>query len=451
VDLKGKRVTVVGLARSGAAAAALLLRERATVSVTDRRPAGELSQWMARFEPGAIRWFVGAHPDEAFRDADLIVLSPGVPLGSPPLQAAQARGIPIWGELELAARFVSAPIVAITGSNGKSTTTALTGEMCRGAGRRTFVGGNFGVPLSEAAQPGSAWGEIVVEVSSFQLESVVTFRPTVAALLNVTPDHLDRYPDFEAYARAKCRIFERQRGEDAAVLNADDPVCRDPAFTGRIAARRVLFSRLAEPPSDGVWVDGGAIVYRVGDRCGRILALDHLRIAGVHNVENAMAAAAVALLRGIDVAVIENVLSEFRGLEHRSEFVRELRGVTYINDSKGTNVGAAQKSIESFTRPVILIAGGVGKGADFSALRPLVARRVKKAVLIGDARPQLRRAFEGVTTVAEANGLEEAVRIASESAVPGDVVLLSPACASFDLFRDFEERGRRFKALVNAL
>ncbi|MEW6682581.1 MAG: UDP-N-acetylmuramoyl-L-alanine--D-glutamate ligase [Nitrospirota bacterium] len=451
MDLKGKRVTVVGLARSGAAAAQLLLRERAAVSVTDSRPAAELAPWTARFESGEIRWFLGAHPDEAFRDAELIVLSPGVPLTSPPLQAAQARGIPIWSELELASRFVSAPIVAITGSNGKSTTTALTGEMCQGAGRRTFVGGNIGVPLSEAVQPGSAWGEVVLEVSSFQLETVVTFRPAVAALLNVTPDHLDRYPNFEAYARAKGRIFERQRAEDAAVLNADDPVCRDPALTGKIAARRVLFSRLAEPPGDGVWVDGGNIVYRVGGRRGLVLALDRLRIAGVHNVENAMAAAAVALLRGIDAAVVGNVLAEFRGLEHRSEFVRELRGVTYINDSKGTNVGAAQKSLESFRRPVILIAGGVGKGADFSALRPLVARRVKKAVLIGEARPQLRQAFEGITTVAEADGLEEAVRIASESAVPGDVVLLSPACASFDLFRDFEERGRRFKALVNAL
>ncbi len=450
-DLKGKRVTVVGLARSGAAAAELLVREGAAVSVTDRRPATELADWMSRFGPGDIRWLLGGHPDEAFRDVDLIVLSPGVPLASSPLQAAQARGIPIWSELELASRFVTAPVVAITGSNGKSTTTALTGEMCRAAGRRTFVGGNLGVPLSEAVKPGSAWSEVVVEVSSFQLETVQTFRPAVAALLNVTPDHLDRYPDFQTYARAKCRVFERQRGEDTAVLNADDRVCRDPAFTGRIAARRVLFSRLAEPPGEAVWVDGGAIVYRLGERRGQVLALDRLRIAGVHNVENAMAAAAVALLRGIDAAVIAGVLSEFRGLEHRSEFVRELRGVTYVNDSKGTNVGAAQKSLESFTRPVILIAGGVGKGADFSALRPLVAQRVKKAVLIGNARPQLRQAFEGITTVAEADALEEAVRIASESAVPGDVVLLSPACASFDMFRDFEERGRRFKALVNAL
>ncbi len=451
MDLKGKRVTVVGLARSGAAAARLLLREGAVVSVTDRRPAAELTDWTSRFASGEVRWLLGGHPDQAFRDADLLVLSPGVPLASPPLQAAQARGIPIWSELELASRFVSAPIVAITGSNGKSTTTALTGEMCRAAGRRTFVGGNIGVPLSEAAHSGSAWSEIVVEVSSFQLETVVTFRPAVAALLNVTPDHLDRYPNVQAYAAAKRRIFERQTREDAAVLNADDPACGDPTFTRTLAARRVPFSRFTEPPSDGVWIDGGTIVYRLGERRGRLIALDHLRIVGVHNVENAMAASAVALLRGIEPRVIEHVLSEFRGLEHRSEFVRDLRGVTYINDSKGTNVGATQKSLESFTRPVVLIAGGVGKGADFSVLRPLVARRVKKAVLIGEARPQLRQAFDGVTTVVEANGLEDAVRIASESAAPGDVVLLSPACASFDLFRDFEERGRCFKALVNAL
>lgn len=451
MDLKGKRVTVVGLARSGAAAAGLLLREGAVVSVTDRKPAAELADWMTRFEPGRIRWFVGGHPDDAFRDAELIVLSPGVPLASPPLQAAQARGIPVWSELELASRFVSAPLVAITGSNGKSTTTALTGEMCRAAGRRTFVGGNLGTPLSEAVGPGSAWGEVVLEVSSFQLETVTTFRPAVAALLNVTPDHLDRYPDFRAYAAAKCRIFERQRGDDAAVLNADDPVCRDPAYTGALTARRVHFSRLAEPPGDGVWVDGGTIVSRMGERRERIMPLDRLRIAGVHNVENALAATAVALLRGIAPGPIEQALAAFPGLEHRLEFVRELKGVTYINDSKGTNVGAVQKSLESFTRPVVLIAGGVDKGGDFAALRPLVSRLVKKAVLIGAARPQLRRAFEGATTVAEADGLEEAVRIAADSAVPGDVVLLSPACASFDLFRDFEDRGLRFKALVHAL
>ncbi|MFZ5864134.1 MAG: UDP-N-acetylmuramoyl-L-alanine--D-glutamate ligase [Nitrospirota bacterium] len=451
MDLKGNRVTVVGLARSGAAAVRLLLRERAVVSVTDRRPAGELTEWTAGFALGEVAWFLGGHPDEAFRGAGLIVLSPGVPLASPPLQAARARGVPIWSELELASRFVSAPISAITGSNGKSTTTALAGEMCAAAGRRTFVGGNYGVPLSEATVPGAAWGEIVAEVSSFQLETVATFHPSVAALLNVTPDHLDRYPDFGSYAAAKWRIFERQTSEDAAVLNADDPACMDPGFTAKLAARRVCFSRRTAPAGDAVWVDAGEIVYRLGERSGRVLAIDRLRIVGVHNVENALAATAIALLRGVDPAVIAGVLSEFRGLEHRMEFVRELRDVRYINDSKGTNVGAVQKSIESLTSPVILIAGGVAKGADFSALRPLVARRVKKAVLLGQARPELRQAFEGVTTIAEASGMEEAVRIASESAVPGDVVLLSPACASFDLFRDFEDRGRRFKTLVHAL
>lgn len=451
MELNGKRVTVVGLARSGAAAARLLLRERAVVSVTDRKPAGELTEWTSQFEPDQIRWFLGGHPDDAFLGADLIVLSPGVSVSSPPLRAARARGIPIWSELELASRFVSAPIVAITGSNGKSTTTMLVGEMCRAAGRRTFVGGNLGVPLSEAAAPGAGWGEIVVEVSSFQLETVVGFHPAVAALLNVTPDHLDRYPDMGAYTAAKLRIFERQSRDDAAVLNADDPICRDSGLTAGIAARRIWFSRRGEPSGEAVWIEDGAIAYRLGEQQGRVLALDRLRIAGVHNVENALASTAIALRRGVEPKVIADVLAEFRGLEHRLEFVREVRGVTYINDSKGTNVGAVQKSLESFTRRVILIAGGVDKGADFSALRPLVKRHVKKAVLIGQARPQLRRAFEGVTAVAEAEGLEEAVRIAAESAAPGEVVLLSPACASFDLFRDFEDRGRRFKALVNAL
>ena len=451
MDLKGKRVTVVGLARSGAAAIELLLREQAVVAVTDRKPAAELGEWTARFAPGTVRWFLGGHPDEAFRGAELIVLSPGVPAAIEPLRAARSRGVPVWSEIELAARRLAAPITAITGSNGKSTTTALTGAILRAAGRRTFVGGNLGVPLSDATTPGAAWDEVVVEVSSFQLETVETFRPAVAALLNITPDHLDRYPDPAAYAAAKFRLFERQRREDAAVLNADDPACRDAARLGGIAARRVWFSRLAPQPGDAVWVEGGAIVSRLADRRGDICPVERLRIAGVHNLENALAASAIALLRGVEPAIIARALGEFEGLEHRLEFVRELRGVTYINDSKGTNVGAVQKSLEGFSRPVILIAGGVAKGADFTALRPAVERRVKRAVLIGQARPQMRKALEGATTVTEADDLREAVRLAAESAAPGDVVLLSPACASFDLFKDFEDRGRQFKALVRAI
>lgn len=444
-------MTVVGLARSGAAAAELLIREHAIVSVTDRKPEAELFEWTARFAPGAVRWWLGGRPDDAFRDVELIVLSPGVPAAIAPLAEARSRGIPIWSEIELAARHLDVPMVAITGSNGKSTTAALVGAMFRQAGRQTFVGGNFGVPLSEATRPGSAWGEVVVEVSSFQLETVDTFRPRVAALLNVTPDHMDRYPNPAAYAAAKFRIFERQGIEDAAVLNADDPVCQDPAFVSALRARRIEFSRLKPPLSDGVWVDGGTIVYRLGERRGEICAVERIRIGGIHNLENALAASAVALLRGVEPPVIARTLAEFQGLEHRLEFVRELRGVAYINDSKGTNVGAVQKSLEGFSRPVILIAGGVDKGADFAALRPVVRRRVKKAVLIGQARPQLHRALEGVTTIAEANGLEEAVRVAAESAMPGDVVLLSPACASFDLFKNFEDRGGQFKAIVKGL
>jgi UDP-N-acetylmuramoylalanine--D-glutamate ligase len=439
------------MARSGAAAVELLLREQARVSVTDCQPAAALTPWTERLAPEPVRWFLGGHPEEAFRDADLIVLSPGVRTALAPVQAARARGVPVWSELELAARRLETPIVAITGSNGKSTTTALVGEIFRAAGRRTFVGGNYGVPLSEATRPGSGWGEIVAEVSSFQLETVETFRPGVAALLNVSPDHLDRYPDVRAYAAAKFRVFAQQHAEDAAVLNADDPICRDPAFVSGLSARRIEFSRQTILSGEGVWVERGTIVYRIGDQRGVIGAAERLRVAGLHNLENALAAAAIALLRGVAPAVIAQTFAEFRGLEHRLEFVREIRGVTYINDSKGTNVGAVQKSLEGFSRPVILIAGGVDKGADFQPLRPVVQRHVKKVVLIGQARPLLRRVFEGVTTVTEADGLEEAVRVASESAVAGDVVLLSPACASFDLFKDFEDRGRRFKALVESL
>lgn len=448
---RGKRVTVVGLARSGAAAAELLLREGAAVSVTDRRAATELAAWTGRFAPGSIRWFLGGHPDEAFQGADLIVLSPGVSPTLSSIHDARSRGIPVWSEVELASRSLRAPLVAITGSNGKSTTTALTGAICRAAGRRTFVGGNLGVPLCEAAAPDAAWDEVVAEISSFQLETIETFRPAVAALLNVTPDHLDRYPDVAAYAAAKFRIFECQRAEDAAVVNADDAIGMTPSRLSRIGSRRVEFSRLKAPSGDGVWVADREIRYRIDGRAGVICGVDRIRIAGVHNLENALAAAAIALLRGIAAETVARVLSEFPGLEHRLEFVREKGGVTYINDSKGTNVGAVLKSLEGFERPVILIAGGVAKGADFSALRPMVGRRVKQTIVIGEARSALRKALEGVTAVAEADGLAEAVRMAAGSAVAGDTVLLSPACASFDLFKDFEDRGRQFKALVQAL
>jgi UDP-N-acetylmuramoylalanine--D-glutamate ligase len=442
-DFSNKRVTVVGMARSGIAAARALHALGARVTITDRKPLHQLAEQVRRLGTNAITVEAGGHPDRLFLDTDLVVLSPGVPK-IPQVLAAQRQGVQVIGELELGWLLSDSPFVGITGTNGKSTVTTLVGLMLQRAGRKTLVAGNIGNALTEepALLRGQDW--IVVELSSFQLEDIDTFRPKVAAVLNVTQDHLDRYADLAEYGRAKERIFLNQQQDDVLVLNADDPLVR--AMARRARSRIVLFSRNER-------IDNGACVVQ-GDllHSGQhICRVDEVRIKGVHNIENALAAAAAATAAGADRASIAAVLREFPGLEHRLELVREKDGVVYINDSKGTNVGAVLKSVEGFDRPVILIAGGLDKGSDFSPLAGLFRRKVKLLILIGKAADKMAEALGGAIETVFAKTLAEAVRLGHDRASRGDVVLLSPACASFDMFRDFEDRGRQFKDAVNRL
>ena len=443
VNFRGKRVTVVGLARSGVAAARTLNALGAVVTVTDKKPADQLTAQIEALGSGAIRVEAGGHPDGIFIETDLIVLSPGVP-NIPQVLAARQRGVKVISELELAWLLSDSPFIGVTGTNGKSTVTTLAGLMLQKAGKRVLVAGNIGNALTEDIRllRGRDW--IVAELSSFQLEDIDTFRPSVAAILNVTQDHLDRYQDIAEYAAAKARIFENQTKKDVLVLNFDDPIVK--AFTKRTSAAVVPFSRM-QRFNPGMCVLNGYLEYD-GKRLCRA---GEIKIQGVHNIENAMAAAAMGLAAGADRESVAAVLREFPGLEHRLEFVREKSGVVYINDSKGTNVGAVVKSVEGFTQPVILIAGGLDKGSDFSPLYDLFRQKVKLLILIGKAADKMAQALGKATETVFATTLQEAVRLASAKAASGDVVLLSPACASFDMFKDFEDRGRQFKDAVKAL
>jgi len=465
----GKKITVVGLARSGAGAARLLADMGAVVTVTDSKTAGELTDLISTL-PASVRLCLGSHPEEIFSGADLIVVSPGVPLSIRPLADAKAGGKRIIGELELAYQIIEGvmaeekaiPFLAVTGSNGKSTTTTLLNHMMKTAGFRTLFGGNIGNALTEEIlkmnRENTIPEAVVAEISSFQLEAIETFRPHIAAILNITPDHLDRYPSMEEYANAKAAIFQNQHAPDILILNADDPETMKlygARFSeGDRCPHVYFFSRMREV--EGLFVKDGLVMVNLphheqGASNLELINVREIRIKGVHNLENAMAASAMALLAGCPIEAVRESLREFPGLEHRLELVRELDGVKYINDSKGTNVGAVIKSIESFDGPVILIAGGRDKAGDFAALRNVAAGKVKRAVLIGEAAGKIARALGDATETVMAVELKEAVMIAHASAQAGDVVLLSPACASFDMFQDFEDRGRQFKAIVMEL
>ncbi len=442
-DFQGKRVTVVGMARSGVAAARALHALGARVAITDKKPIEQLAREKKELGSGSIVVHAGGHPDRLFIDTDLIVLSPGVPK-IPQVMAARRHGVTVISELELAWLLSDSPFAGITGTNGKSTVTTLTGLMLERAKKKVLVAGNIGNALTEDPRllAGQDW--IVAELSSFQLEDIETFRPRAAAVLNVTQDHLDRYRNIAEYAGAKARIFMNQRKEDFLVLNFDDPLVKQMAK--QTEATVIPFSRLLRF-NPGACVLDGYLTFNGR----RVVAVDEIKIKGVHNIENALAAAALSLSAGADTKSVAAVLRTFPGLEHRLEFVREKDGVTYINDSKGTNVGAVLKSLEGFDRPVILIAGGYDKGSDFRPLRAPVKQRVKLLILIGAAADKMAAALGKSTETVFAKTLQEAVGLARTRAGRGDAVLLSPACASFDMFRDFEDRGRQFKEAVNAL
>jgi UDP-N-acetylmuramoylalanine--D-glutamate ligase len=460
-QLAGARVTVVGLARSGVAAARLLQEAGASVTVADRKDRGELLGVLGSLDQAVTRVVLGRDYESALDQAELVVISPGVPYRLEALERVRRRGVKVISELDLASRFLSVPILALTGTNGKSTTVTLIGKMLQESGKRVFVGGNLGTAISEAAVQSlqtmkmgrpCPYDALVVEVSSFQLETVEQFHPWIAAILNITVDHQDRYESIDEYIAAKNRIFENQTPSDYALFNLDDSKV---ALLRRSARARALgFTRTQTLPSDlagGTYFDRDRIMTTVGGQTQEICARSEIKIIGNHNVENAMVAATYALLSGCPLNVVRQVLGEFPGLEHALEVVRERRGVRFINDSKGTNVDATLKALESIDQPIWLIAGGRDKGGDFSRLASTIRRRVKRLILIGEAAPLIAKAMEGYQAVERADTLKQAIESAASAACVGEVVLLSPACASFDMFADYQDRGRQFKVLVQSL
>ncbi|ACL67232.1 UDP-N-acetylmuramoylalanine/D-glutamate ligase [Anaeromyxobacter dehalogenans 2CP-1] len=453
-DLKGTRVTVVGLAKSGVAAARLCAREGARVTVTDRRGEAELGGALAAL-PASVTRHLGGHDPADFTGAELVVASPGVPLANPEIQEARRRGVAVWGEVELAARFLGGlPIVGITGTNGKSTTTALTGALLA-RDRRTFVGGNLGTPLSELVLSGEPADAAVVELSSFQLEGIERFRARVAAVLNVTPDHLDRYPDVDAYAAAKARLFATQQPDDVAVANARDP--RALAMAGASRADLHTFGFGAPTPASArdeggePGPEGTAIWFTPRGRAPERYQLRNRALRGRHNRENAMAAVLCARLMGVPGEAVQAGLDAFPGLHHRLELVAEGRGVEWVNDSKATNVDSTFVGLAAFPSGaprVVLIMGGRGKKAPYAPLRPLFGGRVKALLTIGEDAPAIERELGDLAPTEPCGDLADAVRRAAVLSGPGDVVLLSPACASYDQFANYEERGEAFRRLA---
>ena len=447
--LAGATVSVVGLARSGVAAARLVRRLGGRVLASDAATPAALSPDARQLEREGCRLWTGGHPAEAFEHADLVVMSPGVPVTLPALEPVRARGVPIIGEMELGWLVMEADLIGITGTNGKTTTTALTGELLRRQVRPVLVAGNIGTPLCEHALDFPADGLVVAELSSFQLETTARFRPRVAAVLNITPDHLDRHGTLARYVEAKARIFANQTAADCAVLNADDSLTAELA--GQARGQVLWFSR-QRALSHGVFVRDEWIVAKLNGHVEPIGPVAEITLRGQHNVENVLAATACALWTGMGPEAIRRGIALFRGVEHRIERVREDRGVVFYNDSKGTNVASTIKALESFGEPVVLIAGGKGKGQDFAPLADAARGRVRHAVLMGVDRDKLRGPLAAAGVPSEdAGSMEEAVRRARAAAHAGDVVLLSPACASFDMFDNFEHRGHVFKAAVRAL
>jgi UDP-N-acetylmuramoylalanine--D-glutamate ligase len=447
-NLTGKRVLVVGLGRSGIAVARLCSNHGAAVTVNDAKPKDLLLSELAQLPPSILQ-VTGGHPAEAFLAADIIVLSPGVP-PMPQIEAARAKGVFVTGELELASWFVDATMVAITGTNGKSTTTTLCGAILGANGRPTFVGGNLGTPLAEAVgtQPARAGGTCVVEVSSFQLETVRNFRPQVAVLLNITPDHLDRYPDFSKYLAAKQRVFTAQTASDFAVLNIDDG---NVEIAARSIQSRCILISTHRALGVGGWVEGDSLCVRLPGGPVEYYPAQLPGLVGRHNQENALAALVAARLLGALPAEARYALVAFRPLAHRMELVGDFNDIAFYDDSKGTNVGAVVAALDGFPRKVVLIAGGKDKGGSYAPLAEVMKKSGRAAVLIGEAAAQIRAALTGVVPVEMAADMDEAVQLAAGLAERGDAVVLSPACSSFDMFRDYAHRAEVYRIAVQTL
>jgi UDP-N-acetylmuramoylalanine--D-glutamate ligase len=447
IELAGKQVLVVGLARTGIATALFCAARGARVTATEERPESQISETAAKLRAAGVTLELGGHKPQTFVQQDLIVPSPGVPPTMPALAAARVIGIPIWSEMELAWRFLRGHLVCITGSNGKTTTTSLIGHILETAGLPVQVAGNIGTPLISRVDVSSDTGFTVVEASSFQLESISAFRPDVAVLLNLTPDHLDRHGSLEAYGRAKARMFENQTEGDAAVLNADDAVAPQYAPS---RPQIFWFSRQKRVAS-GCFLRGDEIVFRRDGSETVLLRREDIGLRGDHNVENVLAAATAATLAGVEPAVIAKGVRSFAGVEHRIEFTAEISGVEYFNDSKATNVDATLKALDAFSGNLLVILGGKDKGSDYSILRKALRQHARMVLLIGSAADKIEAQLGGVVPVERAGTMARAVELAAERARPGDTVLLAPACASFDQFESYEHRGRVFKQLVRSL
>jgi UDP-N-acetylmuramoylalanine--D-glutamate ligase len=451
---KETSVTVFGMGRSGLAAADLLLDRGSTVTLVEEHPRQDLEVVRDSYSQRGARVCFGGDLDPALNHAALLVVSPGVPKEHPFLAQASQKNIPVIGEIELASWFLTAPIIGVTGTNGKSTTVRLIGSILQESGKHVFVGGNLGIPLCEAVpkstDPSQAtdYDYIVAEVSSFQLETIQHFKPWIAALLNVTPDHLDRHPTQDDYQNAKRRIFENQTGQDWMIINVDDPMVRDMARNAQ--AGLCEFSLRHEVPQGMYW-DGTVIRGRLEGREEIFFDRADIPMRGQHNIANAMVAITVGLLCGCSREGIVKALRRAPTIEHALEPVRTWKGVTFVNDSKGTNVDATLKALESFDESIVLILGGKDKGGDFTRLLKAKPHAVKGIVLIGDAAPRIFEALEGKVPMSRATSLEDAVSQAVALASSGDVVLFSPACASFDMFRNYHHRGLEFKRVVQDL
>jgi UDP-N-acetylmuramoylalanine--D-glutamate ligase len=448
MELKGKKVLVVGLGKSGLAAALFLRRRGAQVTVSDIRSAEALAKDIPALLEEGIMVEAGGHGLLTFRRQDLIVVSPGVPLDTPELVQAKSFGRPVIGELELAARFLKGKTLAITGSNGKTTTTTLVGDMLQEAGLPTLVGGNIGVPVVALIEESTDETWSVLEVSSFQLESTEQFHPNIAVILNITPDHLDRHGSFENYARAKERIFAEQNERDFVVLNADN--ARAAAAASRSAAAVYWFS-LEHPVLQGAWVQDGFVVFRIARDAvtEKVIPLSGITLKGEHNVENVLAAVCAARLAGAPAEAIQHAIEKFKAVEHRLEYVATLNGVEFYNDSKATNVDATAKAIAAFSSGIHLILGGKDKNSDYTQLSQLLRAHVRAVYTIGSAAAKIESQLRGVVSIHSCETLDNAVSAAAAAAHPGEVVLLAPACSSFDQFESYEHRGRVFKELVN--
>ena len=450
LELKGKKVLVVGLGKSGLAAALFLRRRGALVTVSDVRSADQLAKEIPALIEAGIMVEAGGHGLLTFRRQDLIVVSPGVPIDTPELVQARQLGLPVIGELELAARFLKGQTLAVTGSNGKTTTTTLLGEIIDASGLPTLVGGNIGVPVISLIEQSTDEGWTVLEVSSFQLETTVDFHPEIAVILNITPDHLDRHGSFENYARAKERIFARQTAEDYLVLNADNSRAADAASR---AAAKVYWFSIEHPVTQGAFLEQGFVVYRAAENeaTEKIIPARAIPLKGTHNVENVLAAVCAARLVGVPADLIGRAIENFRAVEHRLEYVTTRNRVEFYNDSKATNVDATAKAVAAFSGGVHLILGGKDKGSDYTLLSELLRERVSAVYTIGSAAAKIESQLRGVISIHSCETLDKAVHVAASAARPGEVVLLAPACSSFDQFENYEQRGQFFKQLVKEL